>query len=169
MGVVHFRECACVVIAALIGAVGLHPLSAHNQDCPPNDLSAALQPGDQAYAPALTLSQDLQRSGFVVRCVLRSHFESAFEGQIGAALYRTDRGDFEALFLAPPATFDQLTFNERREGASWVYTLTGQPKLRSSNRIEGRRLRVVKHAQRLFMVLENDRLAATLERVIAAR
>jgi hypothetical protein len=133
---------------------------------PPRDLSAALQPNDKAYAPALELSQDIQRGGFVVRCILRSRWEGLFEGLTGAALYRTNRGDFEALFLAAPNTFDQLAINERREGERWVYSFEGQPKPWPANRIEGRRIHFVKNDRRLLLVLEDETLAASLQRVL---
>jgi hypothetical protein len=159
----------CALTIALYAVVGLPPLSAQARDCSPTDLSAVLQPNEKAYGPALELSQDLQRGGVVVRCVLRSHFASLFEGLVGAALYRTDRGDFEALFLAPPETFDQLVINERKGGALWVYSFEGEPKPWPSNRMEGRRMQFVKHAHRLLLLREDENFAATLQRVIAAR
>ena len=153
------------LVTALLAAVALPP-SVQAQDCTPRDLSAALQSNDKALAPALELSQDLQHGGFVVRCILRSRWEGLFEGLIGAALYRTDRGDFEALFLAAPNTFDQLIVNERREGDRWVYSFEGQPKPWPANRVEGRRIHFVKNAQRLLFVLEDETLAASLRRVL---
>lgn len=142
------------------------PLPIQAQGCTPDELSSALQLNDKLFDHALELSQDLQRGGFAVRCILRSHWEGLFEGLVGAALYRTDRGDFEALFLAPPKTFDQLIVNERKEGDSWVYSFAGDPKPWPVNRIEGRRIHFVKDRSRLLLVLESDTLAASLHRAL---
>lgn len=155
-----------ILLIALVGAVGLAPLSGQVQDCSPKDLSAALQLTDKAYEPARALSEHLERGGFEVRCVLRSHMEGLFEGLVGAALYRTNRGDFEALFLSPPDTFDQLRVNERKERVSWVYSFEGEPKAWSANRMEGRRMQFVKNAHRLLLVWENEKLAALLQEAI---
>ena len=156
-----------ILVIALVGAVGLAPLSGQVEDCSPLDLSAAVEPADKAYGPARALSEHLERGGFRVRCVLRSHMEGLFEGQVGAALYRTNRGDFEALFLSPPDTFDGLRVNERKERVSWVYSFEGEPKPWSANRMEGRRrMQVVKHAHRLLLIWENEKLASLLQEAI---
>jgi hypothetical protein len=155
---------------ALVGVVGLAHLSGQVQECSSRDLSAAVQPTDNVYTPALEFSERLERGGLRVRCVLRSVWEGEFEGLVGAALYRTDRGDFDALFLSPPDTFDQLIVNERKEGATWVYSFQGEPKPAAANRIEGRRkMQFVKHGHRLLLVWDDEKLAAFLQRVAAAR
>ena len=155
-----------ILVIALVGAVGLAPLSGQVQDCSPKDLSAAVQPTDKVYEPARALADHLERSGFRVRCVLRSHMEGLFEGLAGAALYRTNQGDFDALFLPPPNTFDQLRVDERKERASWVYSFEGEPKPWPANRMEGRRIQFVKHAHRLLVVWDDEKLAALLQEVI---
>jgi hypothetical protein len=155
-----------ILAVAMLGVFGIAPLSSQVQECTATDLSAAVEPTDKVYGPALRLAEDLQRGGFRVRCVLRSHWERSFDGLLGAALYRTDGGDFEALFLSPPATFDQLIINERKEGAGWVYWFEGSPKPWPTNRVEGRRMKFVKHADRLLVVGDDEKLAASLQRVI---
>lgn len=165
----HALYRAVILVIASVAAVGLAPLSGQIQDCSPMDLSAAVQPTDKAYGPARALSDHLERGGFRVRCVLRSRWEGLFEGLVGAALYRTDRGDFEALFLSPSDTFDQLRVNERKEGAAWVYSFEGEPKPWPANRIEGRRIQFVKHAHRLLLVWDDEKLAALLQQAIAGR
>jgi hypothetical protein len=154
-----------ILVIALVGAVGLAPLSGQVEDCSPLDLSAAIQPTDKAYGPARALSEHLERGGFRVKCMLRSHMEGLFEGLVGAALYRTNRGDFDALFLSPPDTFDQLRVTERIEGVSWVYSFEGRPKPWPVNRMEGRRMQFVKHAHRLLLV-RDEKLAALLQAAI---
>jgi hypothetical protein len=154
------------MLVALVAVVFV-PQSVRAQDCTLRDLSAALQPNEKVYGHALELSQDLQRGGFVVSCVLRSHWEGLFVGLVGAALYRTDRGDFEVLFLDEPDTFDQLIVHELLEGDRWVYSFEGQPKPWSTNRMEGRKMYFVKAAHRLLVAMENEALAAALRRLLA--
>jgi hypothetical protein len=156
-----------VLGVAVIGVFGLAPLSSQVQDCTSTDLSARLQPADKVYGQAFELAEELQRGGIRVRCVLRSHKEGAFEGLVGAALYRTDGGDFEALFLSPPATFNQLIIDERKDASGWVYSFQGTPKPWPANRVEGRKMRFVKHAHRLLVLGDDEKLAATLQRIIA--
>lgn len=59
--------------------------------CTPNDLLAIVKPDDPAYADAMSLARTLQARGFIVKCVLQSKMIHIFEGQKGAALFRTDR------------------------------------------------------------------------------
>ena len=161
----HFVGHGFALAMALVASVAL-PQSVPAQDCTPMDLSATLQPNDKVFDLALELSRDLQRGGFVVRCFLRSRFEGLFEGLAGAALFRTDRGDFEALLLAAPSTFDRLIVRERREGLLWVYSFEGEPKPWPANRMEGRRIQFVKGAHRLLLVFENETLALSLQQVL---
>jgi hypothetical protein len=70
------------------------------------------------YAETVELTKELENRGYVVRCVLRSKLENTFQGQLGAALYRTSRGDFEALFLTKPRTFDSVHLVEREKNGS---------------------------------------------------
>lgn len=155
--------------AAFAAMTLLQPRAIQAQQCPAHELDAAIQPADRVYRLAQQLSQQLQGSNFVVRCVLRSHMEGVFEGLAGAALYRTDRGDFEAVFLPPTATFDQLVVQERQDGAGWVYSFAGEPKPWPANRMEGSQRRYfVKHANTLLMSADEE-LAASLERALAAR
>ena len=50
------------------------------------------------------------------------HHEWLFEGEVGAAIYKTSRGVFEALFLPQSRSFDELQIRERRDGASYLYS-----------------------------------------------
>jgi hypothetical protein len=68
-------------------------------------LTAVLTSTDPVYAETVELTRELENHGFVVRCVLQLKMANTFQGQLGAALYRTSRGDFEALFLPKPRTF----------------------------------------------------------------
>jgi len=132
-------------------------------ECSEADLVAALTPSDPAYRPAMLLAERvLLTRGVTLRCVLRSTMENTFEKQVGAALYRTDRGDFEALFLSEFLSFDELTVVERMENGLYVYSYSGGPKPWPVNRIESvRRIYFIKHSSSL-LVAQDPKLAALL-------
>jgi hypothetical protein len=137
--------------------------------CSELDLSAALTSADQGYRAAMAWSERLRNRGVTVRCVLRSTMDGMFDKQDGAALYRTDRGDFEALFLAPPLTFDQLTVNEREENGRYLYSFSGAPKPWPVNRIDSaRRMYFIKHGSAL-LVAQDPQLAALLAPIVRDR
>src|SRR5215470_931856 len=116
----------CVLIlVAMPCARAQSASSAQPQRCSSQDLRAVLRTSDAAYPETVALTKDLENRGFVVRCVLQSKFANFFEGQLGAALYRTDHGDFEALFLTRPRTFASIRLVERAEGGRYVYRLEG--------------------------------------------
>src|SRR5262245_24887182 len=96
--------------------------------CSDLDLEAVLQPTNKAYSMAMELAQTLQAKGFIIKCVLRSKMEDFFEELEGAALFRTTRGSFEALFLPKPKTFDKLIVLERTENGRYIYSFEGDPK-----------------------------------------
>src|SRR5262245_12092692 len=95
--------------------------SAQPEQCSSEDLRAVLRTSDSAYAETVALTKDLENRGYVVQCVLQSKLASFFEGQSGAALYRTDRGDFEALFLTKPRTFSSVRLIEHTDGGRYLY------------------------------------------------
>jgi hypothetical protein len=95
--------------------------------------------------------------------VLRSKSERFFEGQLGAALYRTNRGDFEALFLTKPGTFDSVRVTERAvKGQFYRYSFEGSP---HAGGRECRRTFFARRANRFFMTYDL-RLAAGLGEVL---
>ena len=67
---------------------------------------AQLSSVDPVYVDAMELARYLIDHGFIVNCVQGSKMQHLFDGQKGAALYRTDRGSFEALFLSKTETFE---------------------------------------------------------------
>src|SRR5258705_7565564 len=81
-------------------------LTGQSEKCNDQDLLAVLQPADKAYSKAMELAETLRAGDFIIKCVLRSKQEGLFEGLEGAALFRTNRGDFEALFLPKEKTFE---------------------------------------------------------------
>jgi hypothetical protein len=51
------------------------------------------------YVDAINLARDLATRGIQVECIRRSKEEHLFEGQKGAAWFKTNQGVFEAWFL----------------------------------------------------------------------
>lgn len=92
------------------------------------DPKAALPATDPAYAEAMKLSKTLNRHGIQIRCVLLSKEAQLFDGQLGAALFRTEIGDFEALFLPPTQSWDKLKVIEQHESGGYNrYRFQGSP------------------------------------------
>ena len=127
---------------------------------------AFLHAGDPAYVDAMELAQTLRTRGFTVKCVLRSTMEGAFEGLEGAALYRTDRGDFEALFLPKPQTFAGVIVTEEQQNGRYVYSFHGTPRPWLANRVDS--LRPISFLWRAnqFLVIRDDHLRVKLEEVL---
>ena len=131
--------------------------------CDQKELEAALPSNSQAYPEAMALSKTLSRHGISVKCILLSTMENTFDGQDGAALYRTDNGDFEVLFLPQPKTFDRLKVIERRDGKRHSYRFQGPPQPWVANLIDSSfRIYFIKNRNMLFVVENNKHLAATL-------
>jgi len=132
-------------------------------ECSPEDTSALLQPTDTAYSDAMGLGSTLSEHGFAIRCVLTSKLGLLFKGLEGAALYRTDRGDFDALFLTSPQTFTELKIVERSMKKGFVYSFAGKSRAWATNRLEsGRREYFLKHGNQL-LILDDDQLRMKLE------
>jgi len=162
------------VILALNVAIGVALLFATPQlvlqdqaaKCNSPDRLAFLQAGDPAYVEAMELAQILRSRGFTVKCVLRSTMEGAFEGLEGAALYRTDRGDFEALFLPKPQTFAGMIVIEEQQNGRYTYSFHGTPRLWPANRVDSPRpISFLWHANH-FLVIRDDQLRVKLEEVL---
>ena len=87
----------------------------------------ALARNDAAYAHAAALARALIEHGFTITCVAPSKMTGMFEGEAGAALYRANHGDFEALFLPKPQSFAELEVLERQENGRYIYSCRGRP------------------------------------------
>jgi len=139
--------------------------SPQSQRCSSEDLRAVLRTSDAAYPETVALTKDLKNRGYVVRCVLQSKFANFFDGQLGAALYRTDRGDFEALFLTKPRTFASVRLIEHADGGTYLYRFEGSPRVPSRDMDCARRTFFARHANQFF-VTEDQQLAANLGQIL---
>ncbi len=153
-----------LAIAALFGLFALGAFATEER-CGPHELSGSLRLSTPSYSDAMILKQDLTEDGFQVECVLESKMNGMFSSdQLGyrssAALFRTDHGDFEALFLPRPFTFDSAEVHEKRDGSRYIYSFTGDPQSRTSPD-SPRRMYFVKRHHKMFIVTDAT-LAATL-------
>ena len=128
------------------------PTSAQDDPCDPRALLPATDP---AYAEAMKLSKTLNRHGIQVRCVLLSKEAQLFEGQLGAAFFRTDTGDFDALFLPSSQSWDKLKVLEQREPGGYNrYRFQGSPAY--SGTWEGKSVYFVKHRNQFLHSLDQE-------------
>jgi hypothetical protein len=104
--------------------------------CGPEELKNSLPSNSAAYPDAMALSETLSRHGIPVKCILLSEMDGTFDGLSGAAIYRTDSGDFDVLFLPQPKTFDQLKIIEQQDGQRYTYSFKGPPEPWPANRID---------------------------------
>ena len=117
---------------------------------------------DKAYTDAMIFGRSLIDHGITVLCTAPSKMTGMFEGQVGAAVYRTSVGNFDVLFLAPWESFDALQVNEARLDGRYQYTFAGRPKSSPSARLDGARpAYFVRDANRLLFILDST-LAARL-------
>ena len=138
-------------------------LPAQVAECSSEDNAALLQPTDAAFSDAMELGRSLSDHGFTIRCILTSKLGALFRGLEGAALYRTDRGDFDVLFLSSPQTFADLQIVERQGKKAFIYSFSGKSRVWSANRMEsGRREYFLKHDQQL-LILDDDQLRVRLQ------
>lgn len=125
-----------------------------------------LPASDAAYRDAMALAQTLIKRRFVVTCMSPSKMTGTFEGQDGAAVYRTNQGDFEALFLPHPKNFDKLQVIESQDGQRYRYSFVGPPEPWPANLIDSAfRLYFVKHGSELI-VAEDQQVAARVRSAI---
>ena len=128
--------------------------------CTPNDLLAIVKPDDPAYADAMSLARTLQAHGFIVKCVLESKMTHIFEGQKGAALFRTDHGDFEALFLPAPQTFASVEVIDWRENDRFLYSFRGTPSPTLQRIDSAYPMFFDMHANQLFITTDHQLVAS---------
>jgi carboxypeptidase family protein len=129
--------------------------------CSSRDLVAVLPPTDPAYNDAAELAHRLDDLGIHIRCTLASKMQRFFAGQIGAALYRTDAGDFEALFLPQSESFGGLRVVERPKQGKYLYSFRGTPHS-NAHMDSSKRAYFIKKRNVLFYVWGDDQLAETL-------
>ena len=145
-------------------------LFSQNTDCTAHQLKAALPSNSPVYRDAVVLSETLRKNGILVECITGSPMEGTFEGQSGAAVYRTVHGSFEVLFLPQTRTFDHLKIIEQHNGDRYLYHFQGPPQPWPANLIDTAfRVYFVKDRNLLFVVDGNAELAARLQKVVSSQ
>lgn len=160
------------ILAAVVLIAVVHPLVAQRGSQTPgcSDVNwPPLQPTDAAYPDTVDLTRALADNGLVVQCIAPSKMAGTFAGQTGAALYRTNRGNFEALFVSKLQNFDGLQIVERQECGRYLYSFGGHPKPWSANLIDASRpVYFIKSLNRLIVAHEEE-LAAHLGSILTGR
>jgi hypothetical protein len=137
------------------------PSASQGADCSAQDLLGVLKADDPVYHDALKLAETLNAHGLLVKCVLQSKMIREFEGQRGAALYRTSQGDFEALFLSKEQVF-AVRATEREEAGRYLYYFEGAPIPSSPEPLNfNKRTYFAQHSNHLFITWE-PQLAGSL-------
>jgi hypothetical protein len=142
----------------------IEPLIAKASECDARELVNPIKPDDPIYSEAMDLAEVLRHHGLAIKCVLPSKRVNAFEGQVGAALYRTNRGDFEALILKKPATFASVKPTEAHENEFYLYSFEGRPPARGGW-TSSRREYFVKHRSQMLVTRE-EQLAVYLDKAL---
>ncbi|MGB9234391.1 MAG: hypothetical protein WCC04_08250 [Terriglobales bacterium] len=137
-------------------------LFSQNTDCTAQGFRA-LPSNAPVYREAAGLSATLSKNGILVKCISGSPMEGTFEGQSGAAVYRTVHGSFQVLFLPQTRTFDRLKIIEQHNGDRYLYRFQGPPQPWPANLIDTAfRIYFVKDRNFLFVVDGDAELAAKL-------
>ena len=149
---------ACLFVVAVASAV-----AQTNDWCRNEDLRRAWE-RDPVHDYAMELASTLERHDLIVECVRSSKQAQIFDEQKGAAIYKTNRGVFEVLFLPKGQTFDELKIvSESKEGFS-KYSFRGRPRIPHTIETKSQ-IAFIKHENVMFEVFGNDELAKILEQV----
>ena len=159
---------ARVVLGFLVlGVASQAKLAGQPLECPAAGAPELLKAIYAVYSDAKELALTLSGYGFIVKCIARSKWDDFVPGAKGAALYLTDHGDFDVVFLPKPLTFDGLDVIERQTNGEYEYSFRGSP--RPASRMAGRkRTYFFKHSNQLFMAW-NLRTATNLARVLGSQ
>lgn len=141
-------------------------LLAQSSDCTGKATQAQLSSIDPVYVDAMDLARNLIDQGFIVKCVLGPKMQNLFDGQKGAALYSTDQGSFDVVFLPKAEAFDAVQVIEQKQNTMYVYSFRGTP--HSSTRMEGRKTYFVTSGNLLFLADDAD-LAASIQAAAGSR
>jgi len=170
MRVRHFIALAVVSLVVISLAVPVRAQARSQATGCADATWSPLQPTDPAYLDAVEFARTLADHGVMVTCIAPSRWTSMFEGEKGAALYRIDRGGFDALFLPKPQNFDGLEILERQESGEYLYSFAGRPTPWHANLIIGgpRPTFFIKHTNRLIIAYDKE-LADRLRTALARR
>jgi hypothetical protein len=157
----RLRVALPVILLLLLTASTQSSLLAQSSDCTGRDAQIQLRSANPGYVDAMELARNLIDHGFIVKCVLPSKMENLFDGQKGAAVYRTDRGEFNVLFLPKAETFDAVEVVEQKQGERYIYSFRGTP--HSPTRMEAKKTYFIKSGNLLFVAWGDAELATSIQ------
>ncbi|SRR6266851_2418887 len=141
-------------------------LAAQPLGCP-TEASGALMPTSyRAYLDAAELARILSDHNFVVRCICLSLLDGFVPGTKGAALYLTDHGDFDVVFLPKPQTFDAFEIIERHKYGGYEYSFRGSPP-KKGRMLGPRRTHFFKRSNQLFITWDEQTATSLAELIIS--
>jgi hypothetical protein len=143
----------------------LIPLSVH-ATCSQEDAPYQLTRTDRAYEQAMKLKASLERQGVEVTCVLPSKIQRMFDGQLGAAFFRTSVGVLDVMFMPESVDF-QVRVVETKKDAGYFYSFEGKPSADNPGWDSNRKIYFIQH--RNWMIsMDDERFAAKLASIVRA-
>jgi hypothetical protein len=140
-------------------------LSAQPLECTGKAAQAQLSAINPVYVDAMELARQLIDHEFILRCVQASKMQNVFDGQRGAALYVTDEGSFDVLFLTKEQSFSSVQVVEQNEGKRHMYSSRGTPPSRFHS--DGnKKTYFITFGNLLFVAWSDAELAATIQNKI---
>jgi hypothetical protein len=100
------------------------PLAAR-ATCSHEDAPYELKRIDLAYEEAMKLKESFNRQSIEVICVLPSTINHIFDGQLGAAFYRTTVGIIDVMFM-PKSTDFKICVIETKKDGRYLYSFDGK-------------------------------------------
>ena len=152
-----------LLLAPRLSAQVTPPLNEFTSGCSDSEQNGILEKTDRAYPYAVDLARSLTSKGIRVECVCASKHPGLFQGQVGAAWFRTDAGIFDSLYLPNGRVF-RVEVVEKPENGCRIYSFRGTPKGRPMEDC-GRPQVSIQHKN--VMLLSGDQpLAERLEKVL---
>ena len=146
---------------AVVSGLWLTSLSAQPLECTGKAAQAQLSVIDPVYVDAMELARLLIDDGFIVKCVQGSKMQNVFDGQTGAALYVTDKGSFDVLFLPKEQNFSGVQIIELNEGKRHMLSFRGNPSSRFHMGYQKTYFITINNL--LFVAWRDSELAATIQ------
>jgi hypothetical protein len=143
----------------------LFPLSVH-ANCSHEDAPDELKRTDPAYQEAMKLKEKLDRQGFGVTCVLPSKSIHVFDGQLGAAFYRTTVGDIDVMLVSESTDFEIHVVETKKDGR-YLYSFDGKPRAIIPVWDASRPFYFIQVHNSMFAT-DNERVAQRLQAVVRA-
>jgi len=162
---------AIVVCASLAVPAGAQSSSTVPWKCTGRDSGAQLQPSyggiaNPAYPDALSLFLTLKDRGIEVSCVARSTMDHFATGQVGAAIFRTDKGSFQALFFATRQQVQDVRFAEHHQADWYTHVVSTPPPSMTRTWNSHWPEHYVRHENVLLMTIKNEDLAKLLQNTL---